>query len=136
MDPIAHADFFVFDSLLFVSIYKFSNSIIPSRLRHNSAVQLSFFVNFSCDTQPSMPRLKTLSSIICKHSYGEILRESMLNKNLETKRQQSPSDRLHWSFSDGPNLTKIVFPEGFSSEESTLFSGKIPHSLVVNRNGS
>ena len=42
---------------------------------------------------------------------------------LETKRQKSPADRLHWSFSDGPNLTKVVFPEGFSSEESTLPTG-------------
>jgi len=60
----------------------------------------------------------------------------MLIMNLETKRQQSPVDRLHWSFSDGPNLTKVVLPEGFSSEESTLLSGKTPQSLVVNRNGS
>ena len=43
--------------------------------------------------------------------------------NLETKRQKSAADRLHWSFSDGPNLTKVVFPEGFSSEESTLPTG-------------
>ena len=67
---------------------------------------------------------QTLSFYVCKLFLSEILRESIRIMNLETKRQKSAADRLHWSFSDGPNLTKVVFPEGFSSEESTLPTGK------------
>jgi len=48
--------------------------------------------------------------------------------NSETEEQQSPADQLHWSFSDGPNLTKVVFPGGFSAAESTLPTGEFDPS--------